>query len=97
MVKMINIKILDTNKLRDLAGSLKVLEAKSLELVPIIEELAKPFIQSHVISPQKAQWMNEGGVAVLEKELAVLQAALNDTRLRIKPALKTLKNSLVDR
>lgn len=94
MVKRVDSMVLDTSKLRDLAGSLRVLESKSLELVPIIEGLAEPFIQGHVISPQRGKWITEGGVGVLEKELAVLQAALNDTRRRIGPALKTLKKSL---
>lgn len=94
MVKMINSMVLDNSKLRDLVGSLRVLEAKSLELVPILEDLAKPRTQSHVISPYRGKWSTEGGVDVLERELATLQAALRDTRRRIGPALNTLKKSL---
>lgn len=92
MVKIINSMILDTSKLRDLAGSLRVLEAKSLKLVPILEGLAKPTIKGQAV--MNLEWRTEGGVSALEKEFATLQAALNDIRRRIGPALKTLKKSL---
>mgnify|MGYP001591767073 CR=1 FL=1 len=94
MIKMIDSMKLDNSKLRDLAGSLRVLEAKSLELVPILEDLAQPFIKEYVIRPGQGKYRTEGGVSILEEEFATLQAALQDTRRRIKPALKTLKKSL---
>lgn len=94
MVKLIDRTNLDTNKLRDLVGSLTVLTAKSLELKPILENYLKPDIKGNVRLDIK--WWTEGAVSVLERELATLQAALNDTRRRIKPALKTLKESLID-
>ncbi len=92
MVKVIDSMKLDTSKLRDLAGSLRALEAKSLELVPILEGLAKPVIHGQAM--MNIKWRTEGGVSALERELATLQAALRDVRSRIKPALKTLKKSL---
>ena len=94
MMKMIDSMKLDTSKLRDLAGSLKVVESKSLELVPILDDLAKPLIQKNVMRPDQMIYRTEGGVSLLEKALAALQAALNDARKRIKPALKTMKKSL---
>lgn len=95
MVKRVDSMRLDTSKLRDLVGSLKVLESKSFELVPILEDLAKPLIQGNVIRADQMKWRSEGGVDAMEKELATLQAALRDVRSKIKPALKTLKKSLV--
>jgi len=94
MVKRIDSQILDTSKIRDLAGSLRAVESKSLELVPILEDLAKPLIPKNVIRPDQMKYRTEGGVSVLGREFAVLQAALIDAERRIKPALKTLKKSL---
>ncbi|MDO8656182.1 MAG: hypothetical protein Q7K45_03010 [Nanoarchaeota archaeon] len=94
MVKRIDSMKLKTDKLRDLAGSLRVLESKSLELVPILEDLARPLIQGNVIRADQFKYRTEGGVSVLEKEFAALQAALKDTRRRIGPAFDTLKKSL---
>ena len=93
-VKMINEMKLDTSKIRDLAGSLRVVESKCLELVPILEDLTKPLIKGYVIRPEQWKYRTEGGVSILKKEFATLQAALQDTRRRIKPALKTFKKSL---
>lgn len=92
MVKRVDSMKLDSSKLRDLAGSLDVLTAKSLELKPILESYLKPYIKENVRFDLK--WWTAGGISVLEKELATLQLALYDARKRIRPALKTLKKSL---
>ena len=94
MVKRINEAILDNSKIRDLAGSLRVIESKSLELVPILEDLAKPLIPKNAIGPNQMKYRTEGGVSSLEKEFAALQAALKDVKRRIGPAFDTLKKSL---
>lgn len=94
MVKLIDEMLLDNSKIRDLAGSLRVVESKSLELIPILEDLSKNLIPGYTIRPDQMKYRNEGGVSVLEKEFAALQAALIDAKRRIKPALKTLKKSL---
>lgn len=93
MVKGINSKLLDSSKLRDLAASLAIVTAKSLELKPILESFLKPEMPQEFVQLD-LKWKTEGGISVLERELATLQAALLDTRRRIKPALKTLKKSL---
>lgn len=92
MGKIVDSTRLDRSKLRDLAGSLDVLVAKSLELKPILESLSKIVAPRQVITDMR--YRTEGGVSVLERDLAALQAALEEVRGRIKPALKTLKNSL---
>ncbi len=94
MVKIIDEGILDTTKIRDLAGSLRLLESKSLELIPILEGLIKKRVEGNVFPPGAMKYRTEGGVLILEKEFATLQLALYDARKRIKPALKTLKKSL---
>jgi len=94
MVKRINEAILDNSKIRDLAGSLRVIESKSLELRPLLEDLARPLIQGNAIGPNQMKYRTEGGVSSLEKEFAALQAALKDVKRRIGPAFDTLKKSL---
>ncbi len=93
-VKIIDSTILDTNKIKDLADSLKIVESKSLELIPILGILTRRSIPGNVLPPDEMKYKTEGGVSVLENEFARLQAALRDAQRRIKPALQTLKGSL---
>ena len=98
MVKMIDESKLDISKLRQLKESLDVLTAKSLELRPILQGLTTllgPGLRlGNALREDQMKYRTEGGVGMLEIEFARLEAALLDTRRRIKPALKTLKKSL---
>ena len=91
-VKVINSMILKTDKLRDLAGSLKLVSSYCLKLTFLLESLSRPAVQGQVIPDMK--WRTEGGVSVLEQDLLQLQVALNDARRRVGPAIKALKKSL---
>ena len=93
MIKVIDSMTLDTNKLRDLAGSLAQVTSYCLKLKPVLESLSKPVVQGQVIPDMK--WRTEGGVSVLEQDLLQLQVALNDARRRVGPAIKFSVNKIM--
>ena len=92
MVKVIDSMKLETDTLRDLAGSLAQVSSYCLKLKPVLESLSRPVVQRQAIP--EMQWRTEGGVSVLEQDLLGLQISLNDARKRVGPAIKALKKSL---
>ena len=92
MVKVIDSMKLETDKLRDLAGSLALVSSHCLKLKPVLESLSRPVVQGRAIP--EMQWRTEGGVSALEQDLLGLQISLKDARRRVGPAIKALKKSL---